>query len=561
MKNVSAALALHIQEGVTTLCRCLEINRRDGKSFHFTDHDEDLIVENTLYTSYNSFAGTSVSQPIDTEIDAVTINGILTSSAIFRDDVAAGLFDFAESRFFVVNYADPAMGKIILRVGWLGECILNEDQSFSFELRGLGQMFATRLGKVYSPTCRTDLGSHFCKIPLRPKIWLPNNDYFIGDTIVGHVNAATENFDAGLVNPSFENDGQVANLHDPTGWTTYGNQYSTWSTYSTYGGTLNAPDFTYFLVQAETVLGQTEIGAYQDCDLVAAGVSTAEIDAGQARCYVGGWIGRLEKEASGRIRIFYMDSTGLNPALLWDSGLLAPPLKTFKKVIQNDINIPAGTRFLRFDIFGLKSSGSLIGAIFDGLELQINHGAGTFGNEAVHGNIALKCTHTGTSGTTEPSFTNHAGDTYTDGTATWLAVGRYLSIAHVASVVDNQTFEADFLTPMSATLTDGTYDGGLVYWETGPNAGKVAEIKSQIGKNITTFLRFRHTPVIGDRFIALPGCDKRMVTCVNKFNNAENFRGEPNVPGQDQYQLTPNAGGGFYYNVSSTSGGTGGTNG
>jgi uncharacterized phage protein (TIGR02218 family) len=37
----------------------------------------------------------------------------------------------------------------------------------------------------------------------------------------------------------------------------------------------------------------------------------------------------------------------------------------------------------------------------------------------------------------------------------------------------------------------------------------------------------------GDSFIARAGCDKRIATCSGKFANTANFRGFPNIPGQD----------------------------
>ena len=37
----------------------------------------------------------------------------------------------------------------------------------------------------------------------------------------------------------------------------------------------------------------------------------------------------------------------------------------------------------------------------------------------------------------------------------------------------------------------------------------------------------------GDGFIARAGCDKRIATCSAKFANVANFRGFPNIPGQD----------------------------
>ncbi len=35
---------------------------------------------------------------------------------------------------------------------------------------------------------------------------------------------------------------------------------------------------------------------------------------------------------------------------------------------------------------------------------------------------------------------------------------------------------------------------------------------------------------IGDKYSVTVGCSKSIDTCINKFNNALNFRGEPYVP-------------------------------
>jgi uncharacterized phage protein (TIGR02218 family) len=37
----------------------------------------------------------------------------------------------------------------------------------------------------------------------------------------------------------------------------------------------------------------------------------------------------------------------------------------------------------------------------------------------------------------------------------------------------------------------------------------------------------------GDTFAITAGCDKRFATCVEKFANADNFRGFPHMPGND----------------------------
>ncbi|MDO9524076.1 MAG: phage BR0599 family protein [Gemmobacter sp.] len=42
-----------------------------------------------------------------------------------------------------------------------------------------------------------------------------------------------------------------------------------------------------------------------------------------------------------------------------------------------------------------------------------------------------------------------------------------------------------------------------------------------------------HAIVEGDGFIARAGCDKRIATCSAKFADVANFRGFPNISGQD----------------------------
>jgi len=37
------------------------------------------------------------------------------------------------------------------------------------------------------------------------------------------------------------------------------------------------------------------------------------------------------------------------------------------------------------------------------------------------------------------------------------------------------------------------------------------------------------------------GCDKRLQTCVSRFGNAANFRGEPHLPGNDLLTRYPGA--------------------
>jgi uncharacterized phage protein (TIGR02218 family) len=43
---------------------------------------------------------------------------------------------------------------------------------------------------------------------------------------------------------------------------------------------------------------------------------------------------------------------------------------------------------------------------------------------------------------------------------------------------------------------------------------------------------------VGNSFQIVAGCDKTHQTCISKFNNIINFRGEPFVPGTDAISKT-----------------------
>jgi uncharacterized phage protein (TIGR02218 family) len=96
-------------------------------------------------------------------VDNLEAEGVLDSEAISEEDIRAGLYDFAEIEFFLVNYANLAQGKVPLRTGWIGEVTLS-DGKFVAEVRGLTQKLNQKIGEVYSPLCRANFCDAKCKL-------------------------------------------------------------------------------------------------------------------------------------------------------------------------------------------------------------------------------------------------------------------------------------------------------------------------------------------------------------------------------------------------------------
>ena len=187
MKFTSTQLASHLAGEVTTLATCWRITRTDGVVFRFTDHDRDLVVDGEVYAASAAYSRTAISNDAGMGVDNLDVEGVFDSAAVTEEELRAGLFDQAEVRIFLVNWAEPSMGALRLRRGWFGEVVLTEQGVFRTELRGLTQALQQRIGELYSPECRADLGDHRCRVPVWPPEIARETAYAVGD----HVKVAT----------------------------------------------------------------------------------------------------------------------------------------------------------------------------------------------------------------------------------------------------------------------------------------------------------------------------------------------------------------------------------
>jgi len=167
MKSISSTLAAHLALEVTSLATCWRLIRTDGTEFYFTDHDVDLVVDGNRYKASSGYKRTAVQNDSSLAVDNLDIEGIFDDEAITIEDLRAGLFDSAEVYIFLVNWADLSQGILKMRRGRLGEITLTEQGVFRTELRGLTQFLSQKLGEVYSPECRADLGDSRCKVPIK----------------------------------------------------------------------------------------------------------------------------------------------------------------------------------------------------------------------------------------------------------------------------------------------------------------------------------------------------------------------------------------------------------
>lgn len=122
-------------------------------------------------------------------------------------------------------------------------------------------------------------------------------------------------------------------------------------------------------------------------------------------------------------------------------------------------------------------------------------------------------------------------------------LGDYTTTGTVTAVVDERReFDTDLstatvrLTPSSVGAPPADYfAAGLLTWDTGANAGRRMEVKTNgADGRVTLQLQMAGAVTPGDTFTVVTGCLKSREVCVEKFGNVVNFRGFPDLPGVDK---------------------------
>ena len=156
----------------------------------------------------------------------------------------------------------------------------------------------------------------------------------------------------------------------------------------------------------------------------------------------------------------------------------------------------------------------------------------------------------GTSGATEPPWDDTLLANTPDGSVTWWTILAYTvpcTVSLVEALLPGEAGTHRFQVtpalpeftawPPTAALTPW-FASGEARWLTGANAGTRGEITAWFpdttpGSTVHLTLAPALPIQVGDTLQLVAGCDKRRITCVHRFKNIVNFRGEPWIPGLD----------------------------
>lgn len=514
MKVVSAAMATHLEGDVTTLATCWKLVRQDGTEFHFTDHDQDILYLGDVYVSAAGYDRSAIENDSSLAVDNLDILGLLDNAAITEEDLRNGLYDYAKIEVFMVNWMDLSMGEISLRAGRLGEVTVTHTGTFTAELRGLSQALSQRIGELYSVQCRADLGDTRCGVVLTVATeWEASTTYAVGNMVI-----PTTGKDLELPLP-FDN--MSAEDGDATGWTGYQLSLESGAEEELEDVVPLEGDFFFYL--KGLVSGACY---YQDKTLAELGFAVGDeiyFEGYQANPYADdtGWLTIRCKDASD-ITLAEASSTAYANSTLGEWTYHATP----------SLIIPATTEYIRIYMYVNKVSGTYGEHAFDALYVLKKGGSIT-----KPWPVYFECTTAGDSDASEPTWPETAGETVAEtGGAVWESKIHHATVGEVVVASSTRVFTCSVLGEDYPK-----FDGGTVEWTSGNNLGKISEIKNAGYGSIELYLPLNYEIQTGDTFILVPGCTKKLFTCRDTFNNVLNFRGEPYIPGQDEYLSYPDA--------------------
>ena len=151
-------------DGITTLCHCWRVRRRDGVVLGFTDHDRSLTVDATVFEPASGLTATEARRTLGLAADATDVAGALTSDRIAEADIVSGAYDGAQVETLLVDWRRPEAFRRVASAEIAR--IVRADGAFTAELQGKLADFDRPRGRYYRRGCDAELGDRRCRIDL-----------------------------------------------------------------------------------------------------------------------------------------------------------------------------------------------------------------------------------------------------------------------------------------------------------------------------------------------------------------------------------------------------------
>ena len=164
MRTISETMASALAQGAAKFCHVWLIERGDGVTLGFTDHDRALVCLGVTCQAQSGLTAGAAGQDIG-EAGNAAVSGVISSEAISAEDVAAGLYDAAALRTYTVDWSAPA-DYVLTGAGTLArlECRggVTEGGAFVAHVEGPAAKLDRVIGRRFGFLCDAALGDARC---------------------------------------------------------------------------------------------------------------------------------------------------------------------------------------------------------------------------------------------------------------------------------------------------------------------------------------------------------------------------------------------------------------
>ncbi|MCP1198126.1 DUF2163 domain-containing protein [Notoacmeibacter sp. MSK16QG-6] len=153
----------------TRLCNCWRLICLDGMVIGFTDTDQSLSFDGTVFEPGSGLNASEVRESSGLAVDSSDVEGVLSAASITSDDVRSGRFDGAVVETWLVDWSEPAARRL-LRRATIGEISLQGGR-FVASLESAAAPLDKPQGRFVRRSCDAELGDRACKVDLDDPRW------------------------------------------------------------------------------------------------------------------------------------------------------------------------------------------------------------------------------------------------------------------------------------------------------------------------------------------------------------------------------------------------------
>jgi len=164
MRDITTAMKNYLATKTPTLATLWTITAVDGGVLRGTDYSKTITFEGQSYSNGRGQQRTAIQLTSDLSEDNFDTKGFI-NTALPRNELVAGRWDYAALSIYQINPLDPTMGKIHLLSGRIGQ-IKIEDNTYTASITSRLSAFKAGRVALSSPECRATFGDSRCGINL-----------------------------------------------------------------------------------------------------------------------------------------------------------------------------------------------------------------------------------------------------------------------------------------------------------------------------------------------------------------------------------------------------------